>query len=265
MPTVEWQDYIQGALQSNPGYNIQRYTKVAVPVILQEMGEWVKKIEANRRDQANLLIWRMMVMFANNFMHTGQQEEGNLQDNIFVKLNPEARTRAENCLTQIKTFFPAVEDDMLIAKYVDDDRKNYFESLFENLKDAFAHMIKDADWMTQRAKVLAEEKLDKTRLLIGERLPKTAEFEVLKSSMSLDYIANILAIGNYKWDTLSKSLGKEKTSDRGYEKEESAYYDPYSNTARIKIGLLRKVIGLGFSKEFPASIIYSSFVTVTVD
>ena len=262
VPTVEWQDYIQATLQSNTEFRVQRYTRVAVPHgILKEMGDWIKKMEANRRDQANLLIWRMMVMFANNFMHTGlEEEEGNLQDNIFVKINPEAKTRSENCLTQIRTFFPAVEDDMLIAHYVKNDTKMYFGSLFENLKDSFARMIRNAEWMTQRTKVRAKEKLDKTGLLIGERLPKTPEFQELKSNMSLDYIANILVIGNYKWDTLVKSLRKEKNTDRGYEKEESAYYDSGSNTARIKIGLLRNVLGLGFSKAFPSAIIYSAFV-----
>ena len=275
VPDVEWKDYIQASLKSNSasdtksclccpnlqqGFRVHRYTQVSIPSrdLLQKMGNWIRKI--GLRDQANLLVWRMIVMFANNFMHTGVDDGNNLQDNIFTSIEPEARTRPQNCLAQIKTFFPGVEDDMLIAKYVDEETKEYFETLFDSVKQAFGQMVQNSTWMTNRTRQRALEKLNHTKLLIGETLPTSDEFQELKDGMSDNYINNIRAIGNYKWNTLSNSLGKLKLLDRGYEKEENAYYNREFNSVRIKIGLIRNVFGLGFSKELPLSILYGGFV-----
>ena len=260
VPTVEWKDYIQASLSGE--FKVKRYTKVNIPStsLMKKMGKWVKKI--SKRDQANLLIWRMMVTFANNFMHT-DADATDLQNNIFSQIDPNATTRAENCITQIKTFFPGVEDDMLIAKYIDKESKAMTSQLWEEIKDAFKLIIEENIWMAQSTKVRAIEKLNNTRFLLGELLPKTPEFEILKSNMSDDYIGNILNIGNYKGDTLSKSLVTGKTSVlRGYEEDNNAYNIFESNAVRIKTGWIRNMLGLGFSRFYPTSVLYGSMMAL---
>ena len=174
-----------------------------------------------------MVIWRMIIMFANNFMHTGESTS-DTQDDIFGRIDPKARTsRSSNCLTQLKTFFPGVEDDMLIAHYVSAKTKRGIQRMFKDVKVEFGNIVQESEWMTERTKFRAKEKLNATTLLIGELLPSTPEFEQLKSSMTNDYIQNVEVIGAYKWDTSSKTLDSDKLVSRGYEEDINAYYYPY--------------------------------------
>ena len=280
VPTVEWKDYIQSCLNTGssqrqrPGgrcgedsnYNIKRYTRVKIPSrrVMVDMGKFIKRIEENRRDQANMLIWRMMIMFANNFMHTGESNS-DTQDDIFGRIDPKAReSRSSNCLTQLRTFFPGVEDDMLIAHYISPETKSGIQRMFRGVKVEFGKLVDESEWMTGRTKYRAREKLDATKLLIGELLPSTPEFEQLKNQMTSDYIQNIQTIGGYKWDTLSKALDKDKLVSRGYEEEINAYYYPYFNFVRVKTGLLNGLLGLGFNLSYPPSLLYGGFVAATL-
>ena len=211
-----------------------------------------------------MLIWRMMIMFANNFMHTGESNS-DTQDDIFGRIDPKAReSRSSNCLTQLRTFFPGVEDDMLIAHYISPETKSGIQRMFRGVKVEFGKLVDESEWMTGRTKYRAREKLDATKLLIGELLPSTPEFEQLKNRMTSDYIGNIQTIGGYKWDTLSKALDKDKLVSRGYEEEINAYYYPYFNFVRVKTGLLNGLLGLGFNLSYPPSLLYGGFVAATL-
>ena len=231
--------------------------------LISEMGEWVKGIEAKRRDQANLLTWRMMVTFSNNFMHTGTSSS-DIQENIFTKIDPSATSRSGNCLTQIKTFFPGIEDDLLIAQYLDSQTKSSVQDLWTGLKEEFRRVINESSWISRRTKIRAFEKLDGTKLLVGESLPATEEFVSLKKMMTPDYIKNILAIGNYQWDTLAKSLGRNKHFFKDNEGEDNAYYYGNFNTVIVKTGLINGILDLGFSLDFPNASLYGGFVASTL-
>ena len=265
VPTVEWKDYIKACLENNRQLRVSRRTEVAIPSreLMKTMGRWVKRVEENRRDQANLLIWRMLTMFANNFMHTGTVADG-LQRNIFSKIDPESKSRSENCLTQIKSFFPYLEDDMLIAQYIDRDTQAAIREMFDGLKKEFGKLIEENDWMTRRTKLRAIEKLNGTDILIGERLPNTTEFKELITRMTSDYMGNILAIGNYNWDTLTKSLEKNKNVFKGDEEENNAFYWPDFNKVIVTTGLIRGMLELGLSTKFPLASIYGGFVASTL-
>ena len=72
----------------------------------------------------------MMINFANDFMHTGLTSSDNdLGDDIFSTIGG-AGSRAENCLTQIKTFFPDAEHDMFVAHYISEEEKNSMRKIF---------------------------------------------------------------------------------------------------------------------------------------
>ena len=68
------------------------------------------------------------------------------------------------------------------------------------------------------------------KINVGEQSPKTPEFKELKKKMKPnDYINNILAIGNYHYDTLVKLIGsdvkelREREGDVA-ERVNNAYY-----------------------------------------
>ena len=262
VPTVEWEDFIQKSLSANKEFMVQRWTKVAIPSVdlMKKMGKWIKKIEVDRRDQANLFVWRMMVTFSRKFMHTS---EGSFV-NIFKKIDPKAKTRSENCLTQIKTFFHGVEDQLIIAEYLDTETKTYMYDQWKNLKKAFGEIIRESTWMTKRTRLRAEEKLKKTKMNIGRVMPVTEEFRKLKDDMSLNYISNILAIGNYQWDTQAQTLGNSLKEASETEASNNAFYDAGVNELTVMTGLIEGMVELGFSRFFPPSVIYGGFIASTL-
>jgi predicted metalloendopeptidase len=119
--------------------------------------------------------------------------------------------------------------------------------------------------MMQRAKLRAKEKLIGTKLVFGQQLtPMTDEYRHLKASISLDYIGNIISISNYTWDTQAKNLEKEKPFGRVDQEENNARYLFEFNEVHVKIGLIRELLDLGLSMDFPPSILYGSFVASTL-
>jgi len=264
-PNVEWMEYIQAVMSKNPSFKIERYTQVAIPgkKIIIKMGELVKSMEKNRRDQANVLVWRMLVNFANDFMHTGVGDDSDLSDDIFSTIG-KSKSRAGNCLTQIKTFFPTVEHDMFVAHYINKDEKNTIRSMFGGLKDEFEKLITETNWMTNRTKIRAKRKLEGVGITIGETTPQTPEYMKMKEAItSQDYIGNILAIGSYRWDSLVSGFFQEKDLFHdGDENWNNAYYSPMDNHIRILTGLINGFLELGFSLGYPPSIIYGGHVTI---
>ena len=260
VPFVEWKDFISKSLSANKDFQIEKETKVAIPSrkLMKQMGEWIREIEVNRRDQANLVIWRMIVTFAQKFMHEGPL-------NIFKKINPKIENRVGSCLTQVTTFFPGVKDELVVAEYMDTNTKTFTNDLWKGLQQGFLEVIRESTWMTQRTRLRAEEKLKQTKFNIGESMPITKEFNQLKKLMSSNYIINILNIGNYHWGTRANSLEdglKEKSSTP--EDAVAAYYDRYENAMTLLTGLIKDWLTLGFSQGFPAGIIYGSFVGSTI-
>ena len=266
-PYVDWIGYLQKTLSGNSGVKIRRNTKVAIPSedIIRKMGELVKEMEVNRRDQANLLIWRMIINFANDFMHTGGGDNTDLSDDIFSTIG-HTTSRADNCLTQIKTFFPTAEHDMFVAHYISPQEKNTTQQMFLGLKASFSQLIDETSWMTQRTKLFAKQKLQGVSITIGETTPQTPEYEELKARMtSQDYIGNVLAIGNYMWThNVAGFLEEKKIFSDGNEDENNAFYTPDYNNVIIKTGLINGLFDLGFSLGFPPSLLYGGFVATTL-
>ena len=92
-------------------------------------------------------------------MHTGLTNDDNdLGDDIFSTIGG-AGSRAKNCLTQIKTFFPTAEHDMFVAHYISPEEKNSTKQMFRGLKDSFHKLIEETEWMTTRTKRKAQKKL----------------------------------------------------------------------------------------------------------
>ena len=118
----------------------------------------------------------------------------------------------------------------------------------------FEDMIDDQEWMSRRTKITAKEKVQNMGISIGEQSPNTTEFGQLTGKMSRkDYINNILAIGNYKYDTLVKQVDEDVKvpRKRGEEVENNAFYRPEANEMQILTGLITGFFGKGLSLDLP--------------
>ena len=225
VPEVSWKDYIKETLKKNPSGNVDPSSKVYIPDrhLLQALGKFAG--ELSDRDRANLLIWRIFTIFANDFFFTGS-ESGDLQESRW-----EGRggiTRKESCFRQIDHFFPNAYDDLTIAKNADTETTANMKTLFQNIAKEFEKTINDQNWMSGSTKRSALEKVQAMKINIGERTPNTPEYKQLKEKITDDdYIGNILAIGNYHFESRVKKLNKPIQPERyGKEQVANAFYFP---------------------------------------
>jgi len=176
-------------------------------------------------------------------------------------------SRKENCLCQINALFPEAFDDMLIGKYIPKKKKDGIKEIFKNMAKEFEEIIDDQDWMSRRTKITAKEKVRNMGINVGEQSPNTTEFRELKEKMDRkDYINNILAIGNYKYDSLVKQVDEDVRAlrERKEELENNAFYSPWTNEMLILTGLITSFFGKGLSFELPISFIYGGHGSTTV-
>ena len=126
--------------------------------------------------------------------------------------------------------------------------------MFTDMAEEFEGIIDEQDWMSKRTKFRAKEKVANMGINVGEQSPNTPEFKELKKKMKPnDYINNILAIGNYKYDTLVKQVDEEVKvpRERGEEAENNAFYNQLSNEMMILTGLITGFFGKGLSFDLP--------------
>ena len=263
VPSVPWRDYLEAAFSHKTGFKITPSDKVAVPdqSLMKQLGQMLENLP--QRDRANLLIWRMFIRFTNDFMKTGTEED-DLQRDPFThhcKLTSRSR-RAENCLCQVRTLFPDAHNDLLIAEYIDGTTKQGIKQMFHEMAKDFEEIIDGQNWMSKRTKLRAKQKVSNMGINVGEQSPNTLEFQELKRKMKTDdYIGNILAIGNYHFDTVVKLVGEEvkelrKRGSISEERQENAFYNPSENEMLILTGLINSFLGKGLSFKLPKSIIY---------
>ena len=261
VPEVSWKSYIQSALDQNPSVQIGPSTKVYIPDthLMQALGEFLGKLSG--RDRANILIWRMFARFANDFFHTGS-EQGDLQESQWEAIHS---TRRESCLKQIDVFFPNAFNDLTIAKNSDAETTANLNIAFKNVKQEFERIINDQNWMSGSTKKSAIEKVEAMRINVGERTPNTTEYNQLKERVTDDdYIGNILAIGNYHFDSLVKKLNQpiQPETYPSPEQESNAHYNDYRNEFTVLTGLQHEFLGVGLNFDIPAGLLYGGLVVV---
>ena len=253
VPVVPWKSYIEAALDHNPSVKIRPSTRVNVPDIskMKALGRIVEDLSV--RDRANLLVWRMFITFANDFLNTGS-ESGDLQENPW-----DGTTRKEICLEQIDSFFPNAYNDLTIAENIDEKTTKDIKTMFQNLEKEFENIIDAQDWMSGPTKKNAKDKAKAMKINVGERTPNTTEYRQLTKKMATNnYIGNILEIGNYQFDSVVKKW-EEPIPLIDYIDDETvvnAYYYPDNNEMTILTGILHGFFGIGLDIDIPPGLLY---------
>lgn len=262
VPSVPWRVYMEAAFSHKAGFKVTPSDIVAVPDkrLMKRLGDMLENL--SERDRANLLIWRMFIRFTNDFMKTGMDNDDLQRDPFTQRCKLTSRSRAENCLCQVNTLFPDAHNDLLIAEYIDATTKQGIKEMFHGMAKDFEQIIDDQKWMSHRTKLRAKQKVANMGINVGEQSPNTPEFQELKKKMKTDnYISNILAIGNYHFDTFVKLVGEEvkeprKQGSQYAERQGNAFYYFSDNEMLILTGLITSFLGQGLSFKLPKGIIY---------
>ena len=175
---------------SGPNVRVNGSEPVLIPGI-QRFQEIYKVIKGmTKREQANLLLWRIFAKFTVNFLKTGNVKD-EMYKNIFDTEGTETN-RSENCVNQIRTFFPNIVDDLLISRYLLPEEKDNALHMFQEIKDEFSKIITTSEWMQKETQDEALKKLKRMEINVGklhndvEHLPEA--LRQMKSAFGENYI-----------------------------------------------------------------------------
>ena len=195
MPSVDWTEYLEEAFKENLNFDLLN-SKLWIPSmdILKKLETFLKA--TSKRDQANLLMWRMVYQVAVDFLVAGFENNDEEQMDIFTSLFGKQKSREGHCEAQIMTLFPEVKNDMIIAKYVDSSQKAGVEERFANTVKAYLEVIDEQTWMDTTTKTRTKTKVKAVKLNVGDLSPKGGSYERLKKAITKeDYFQNIFEIG----------------------------------------------------------------------
>ena len=133
MPSVNWIEFVNNVM-GNPTVKVTGSEIVLIPGErrLVKIYKFIND-KLTKREQANLLLWRIYAKYSGNFFRTGTDKEA-LHKNKF-DTNGASTSRPENCVNQIKTFFPRILDDLIINNHLQPDDKKKVKRIFRQLKD----------------------------------------------------------------------------------------------------------------------------------
>ena len=190
----------------------------------------------------------MVYEYMTSFMETGPK--------YLFSNNQTASSNAEQCMNLLTFLLPELENDLIIAKYLDDDMKTSVQTLFKEVRTAFEKLITNSALMGNETKEKALEKLQATKVKVGEHFLTTEDLVYLNQSIGVDYTYNIKKIGHFIRQKLVQSL----TQNLKYkcvqcfsdERVDNAFYFWHLNQVHVLTGRTRSYQsqGLTDSKSF---------------
>ena len=232
--SCNWIDYVNNVMGS-PDVKVNGSEMVVIPG-KERLVKMYKLInELPKREQANLMFWRIFSKLAANFLKTGV-EEGAIYKNIFDTKGTKT-TRSENCVNQIKTFFPRIVDDLIVNKYLKPEEKKHIREMFQLIKDEFEDIINNSEWLSEDTQSAAIRKLKKMKINVGEFQNSIDYIPATLSQLKRDdYLNNLAILGNSFWKNQVENLRAPKDYF-SEEWEDNAYYYPLLNQVQIKVGM----------------------------
>ena len=259
-----WIDYVNNVMD-NQDVTVDGSQVVLIPGrdLIQEM--FMEIVRIPKREQENLLFWRIFSKFAANFFKTGKEEEGEIYKSIFDTKGG-GTDRSENCINQIKKFFPNILDDLIVNKYLTKEDKKQIRQKFKQVKEEFEDIINNKEWLSKRDKIKTKEKLNRMKISVGKvnnefKTEFRQERKFLKR-LQKDYVTNLKIIINSKslWKNRVKNFREENDRITG-EWMEQARYSSKLNKIQILVGAI-KGNSIGLSPNLPLPIVYGGFTTI---
>ena len=128
---------------------------------------------------------------------------------------------------------------LYVTKYFSHDAKKRMQQLVKNLQRAYADRIENLDWMSDKTKQKALEKLSTFKAKIGypDKWRDYSKLEIKNDSLW----ANMMRVAQFEDAFWIEKIGKEKDPTIWYMNahEVNAYYDPSSNEICFPAGILQ--------------------------
>ncbi|KAL3993800.1 Neprilysin-2 [Acanthocheilonema viteae] len=167
------------------------------------------------------------------------------------------KMRWHSCVTRINNLMPMAISSIYIRKHFDNEAKKQVEEMIDLIMAAFVDMLQTEDWLTERAKEFAKEKVDAMSKKIG--YPNYLDDSKLVDNDYKDYI--VYDNNYYKTKFQFYQMYQKDVLERIVEKVDrerwvagaalvNAFYSPNTNEIIFPAGILQPVF---YHKNFPRS------------
>ncbi|MCF0174233.1 MAG: M13 family metallopeptidase, partial [Bacteroidales bacterium] len=142
----------------------------------------------------------------------------------------------------VNSILTPVVGQRYVAEYFSPEAKSEAYKMIKNIQQAFAERIKNAQWMSEKTKETALDKLNSLTIKVGYP-NKYDDLSELEINPELSLLDNMNNIGKFFW-----RLRKEKYYNKPVDKDEwsmdpqdvNAYYDPSTNEICFPAAILQE-------------------------
>ncbi|XP_051172752.1 neprilysin-2-like [Leptopilina boulardi] len=244
---ILWKEYIDSIL--NPVTNSRDDDIILVMDLnyFQQLNNLINQI--SKKDQANYLIWKAISGFLNNYI-----------------TNEDNSQKWKHCYNIVNEFF-SNSFGMLYVKYyfnLSESGKKAIDEIFENIFQQFNTLLNKSDWLDDKTKEKALEKLASLSIInpVIFKLFDDKEIDEYYTNLEItpnNYLQSIINIQKFiKYkdaDLFRKSLNKNSWDQHYNPMEVGALFTSFNNSIAISPGILQ---GVFFKENIPQYMNYGS-------
>jgi putative endopeptidase len=230
-PHFYWQSYFQRLGVENPGD-----INVAQLKFFKGISEMMENTDL--QTWKSYLMWNLLneaaPYLSNEFVNQNFEFYGKI-----LSGQQELQPRWKRVLNVVSGGLGEALGQLYVKEYFPASSKDRMVSLVENLKSAFGDRIKRLDWMSDKTKKKALEKLNAIMVKIGypDKWKDYSILEVVPDS----YFDNVVAAGKFEFNRDLKKIGKtvDKTEWGMTPQTVNAYYNPSNNEIVFPAAILQ--------------------------
>ncbi|XP_055905883.1 neprilysin-4-like [Eupeodes corollae] len=209
---------------------------------------------------ANYMIWRGIHPFLDGLDENFRAALQTFKEALTGQKEPLPRWK--ECLKEVNTQVGMATGAMFVQRYFDEDSKNETVGLLSEVKDAFTETLMGLEWIDERTKELAHNKVNKTKLAVGypDFILNPTELNKLYSDLKVmpeKRFENTLNLVKYssreRRVRFSKNVDKEMWPSAPA--VVNAFFEQTNNRIVIPVGILQPPV---FHKNFPRALNYGS-------
>ncbi|GJQ67770.1 putative peptidase family M13 [Trypoxylus dichotomus] len=257
LPEINWRKYFSIILEEDMRYSSSNMT------IITYCFAYLKNLmilieQTTPRTLANYVLWRFVMNRIDNLDDRFNSAKQKFQNVLYgrKKLPPRKRT----CVAQINAYFPFALGHLFVKHHFNEKSKNDTLIMTKAIQKSFRKILAENNWMEEKTKKLAVEKIEAMQLKIGypdlilDRELLTVQYYDVFVNPNL-YFENCLSVLQHTYRREQWKLGKvvNKRVWSTAPTVVNAYYSRHKNQIIFPAGILQPPF---YHQHFPRAVNY---------
>ncbi|KAL7291511.1 hypothetical protein TKK_0014771 [Trichogramma kaykai] len=259
-PSIPWLEYFNKIMSPLVTVSPDELIVVKEPDFIHELENLLARTP--KRVIGNYAVWRIVRDNVDYLTDKLRQRKQLFWERVSGETEREPRWL--ECTRLVSSALPISVGAMYVRKYFDEDAKNNAMEMVADIRKQFRVIIEKVDWMDEKTRSAAIEKIDAMENLIAypdellddSKLEEYYEkLEISKDALFDNLIAVNLVASNYSLERFRQPVNKTDWVDFGDAAVINAFYLPNENSMQFPAGILQ---GQFFNKDRPQYMNYGS-------